>query len=227
MKFSTAYHPQIDGQIEVVHMSLGNLLRFLVNDYNRNWDLILPSTQFAYNSSVNRSISISPFEVVHGYKPRKPLYLLPISLHTTVSELTESFARKIQDLHVEITKQIQVSNVQYKLRADLHRRYNEFNVRDYVMIRIKPRRFPLGTNRELHVRSAWPFKVLQRVGPYAYVLDLPREFGINSTFNIKDLVAYHKPLPIPNNPFEKPPNFPPDDLIETFIPFILTLTQKG
>jgi len=36
LKFYTAYHPQIDGQIEVVHMSLGNLLRCLVNDYNRN-----------------------------------------------------------------------------------------------------------------------------------------------------------------------------------------------
>ena len=115
LKFSTAYHLQIDGQIEVVNMSLGNLLRCLVNDYNRNWDLILPTTQFVYNSSVNRSISMNPFEVVHGYKLRKPLYLLPMSLHTTVSELTESFARKIQDLHVEITKQIQVINVQYKL----------------------------------------------------------------------------------------------------------------
>jgi hypothetical protein len=97
---------------------------------------------------------MSSFEVVHGYKPRKPLYLLPMSLHTTVSELTESFARKIQDLHVEIFKQIHVINVQYKLRADLHRQHNEFNVGDYVMIRIKPRWFPLGTNRKLHACSA-------------------------------------------------------------------------
>jgi hypothetical protein len=38
-----------------------------------------------------------------------------------VSELAESFARRIQDLHIEITKQIQASNAQYKFQADLHK----------------------------------------------------------------------------------------------------------
>lgn len=146
LKFSTAYHPQTDGQTEVVNRSLGNLLRCLVSDHNRNWDLILPTAQFAYNSSINRSIGMSPFEVVHGYKPRKPLDLLPMSLNARVSESAESFARRIQDLHIEITKQIQASNAQYKLQADLHRRHNEFNVGDYVMIRIRPERFPSGAN---------------------------------------------------------------------------------
>jgi len=90
------------------------------------------------------------------------------------------------------------------------------------MIRIKPERFPSGTNRKLHARSAGSFKVLQRVGPYAYVLDLTHDFGISSTFNIEDLVAYHKSLPIPNDPFEIPLHSPPDDPIETSIPFTLT-----
>jgi len=208
LKFSTAYHPQTDDQTEVVNRSLGNLLRCLVSDHNRNRDLILPMVQFTYNSSINRSIGTSSFEVVHGYKPRKPLDLLPMSLHARVSELVKSFARRIQDLHIEITKQIQASNAQYKLQADLHRRHNEFNVGNYVMVRIRPERFPSGANRKLHARSAGPFKVVQRVGPNAYVLDLPHDFGISSTFNIEDLIAYHKPLPIPNDPFEIPLNSP-------------------
>jgi hypothetical protein len=158
LKFSTTYHPQTDGQTEVVNMSLGNLLRCLVSDHNRNWDLILPTTQFAYNSSINRSIGMSPFEVVHGYKPRKPLDLLSMSIHARVSESAEFFARRIQDLHIEITKHIQASNAQYKLQADLHKRHNKFNVGDYVMIQIRPERFPSGINRKLHARSARPFK---------------------------------------------------------------------
>ena len=39
LKFSSAYHPQMDGQTEVVNHSLGNLLRCLVGDNIKSWDL--------------------------------------------------------------------------------------------------------------------------------------------------------------------------------------------
>ena len=110
LKIFTAFHPQTDGQIEVVNHSLGNLLRCLVGEANRNWDSILPIAQLAYNSSVNRSIGASPFEIVHGYTPRKPLDLLPMSPHVRISEFAETFAQHIHDLHNEIRKKIQVTN---------------------------------------------------------------------------------------------------------------------
>ena len=94
------------------------------------------------------------------------------------------------------------------------------------MIRNRHKQFPSGTNRKLHARSAGPFKVLQGVGPNVYVLDLPLDFGINFTFSTADLVAYQKQHPIPNDPFEMPPNSPLDDPIETSTPLTLILTQK-
>ena len=126
------------------------------------------------------TIGLSPFEVVHGYKPKKPLDIFPMSLHAKMSKSIEYFARRIQDWHVEITKQIQASNTQYKLRADLHRQHNEFNMGDYVIIRIRPRRFPSGTNKKFHARSARPFIVLQQVGLNVYVLDLPLDLDLNT-----------------------------------------------
>jgi hypothetical protein len=85
LKFFIAFHPLTDGQTKVVNHSLGNLLRCLVGDHNRKWDLLLPTAQFACNSFVNWSIGMSPFEVMHGYKRRKPLDFLPMSPHGRVS----------------------------------------------------------------------------------------------------------------------------------------------
>jgi hypothetical protein len=211
LKFSTAFHRQTDGQTEVVNRSLGNLLRCLMGEANRNWDLILPTAQLAYNSFANRTISISPFEVVHGYPPRKPLDLLPMSPYVRVSESTEAFAQHLHNLHHEIRNKIQASNFQYKIHADTRQRHMEFQVGDYVMIRVRLERFPSGSIKKLQARSVGPFKILKWVGPNAYLLDLPPDYGINSTFNIKDLVAFDEPLPNPIDiplPIPTPLNLP-------------------
>jgi hypothetical protein len=68
--FSLVYHPQTDGQTEVVNRSLGDFLRSLVTEHHNSWDNILPQAEFAYNDSVNRSTGQSPFQVVYGMQPR-------------------------------------------------------------------------------------------------------------------------------------------------------------
>ena len=80
---------------------------------------------------------MSPFEIVHGYKLKKPIDLIPMTQHPRVSESASAFASHIHDLHKEITKKIQKNKVQYKSYADLHRRHLEFKEGDYVMIQIR------------------------------------------------------------------------------------------
>ena len=73
------------------------------------------------------------------------------------------------------------------------------------MIRVRPERFPSGTMKKLQAHGAGPFRVLKRVGSNAYVVDLPNDYGISSTFNVSDLVAYRDPTAIPSEPFEPSP----------------------
>ena len=40
LKFSSSHHPQTDGQTEAVYHNLGNLLRCLVGDKPKGWDMI-------------------------------------------------------------------------------------------------------------------------------------------------------------------------------------------
>ena len=91
------------------------------------------------------------------------------------------------------------SNTNYKDSADLHRRLRTFNVRDYVMVRMRPERFPPGSVKKLHARSAGPFKILKKINSNAYVVDLPPDFGFSCTFNVEDLVPYRGTFDTPSD----------------------------
>jgi len=77
-------------------------LRCLIGENLRKCDLILPTAEFTYNSLENRSISMSLFEVVHGYNSRKLIDLILMTQHLRVFE--SAFALHIHDLHKEIRK---------------------------------------------------------------------------------------------------------------------------
>ncbi|GJT51925.1 RNA-directed DNA polymerase [Tanacetum coccineum] len=79
LQFSSSYHPQTNGQTKVVNRSLGNLLRSLIRNNAKHWDLILPQAEFAYNRLVNRTTRKSPFEVVYGQNLITPLDLVHVS----------------------------------------------------------------------------------------------------------------------------------------------------
>ena len=115
LKFSTTFHPQIDGQTEVVNRSLGELLQCVVWEKQGVWDLTLPLVEFAYNNAVNRSTAETPFEVAHGYSPRTPADLISLPPDAHVSKpASTTFAQHIHDLHVEIRLKIALSDDSYK-----------------------------------------------------------------------------------------------------------------
>jgi hypothetical protein len=97
--FSSAYHPQTDGQTEVVKGSQGDFLRNLVTVHHSSWDNILPQAEFSYNNSVNRSIGQSPFQIVYGMQPRGVFELRNSEQTATRSASAEEFVEAMKELH--------------------------------------------------------------------------------------------------------------------------------
>ncbi|PKA51272.1 hypothetical protein AXF42_Ash010712 [Apostasia shenzhenica] len=191
--YSTAYHPQTDGQTEVVNRSLGNLLRCLVGERPSSWDLILPVAEFTYNNSVNQSTGMSPFRVVTGYDPRLPIDLVDLPLTYKTNELASTFASHLHELHEDIRRKLALQYDKVKAEVDRHRRFTYFEVGSEVMIRVHPGWFPMGAQKKLAATRMGPFKVLKKIGENTYELDLPLEMGISPIFNVSDLSPYNEP----------------------------------
>jgi hypothetical protein len=72
--FSSAYHPQTEGQTERVNQILEHMLRACALKYERSWDKSLPYPEFSYNNSYQESLKMALFEILHGHRCRTLLF---------------------------------------------------------------------------------------------------------------------------------------------------------
>ncbi|WVZ08837.1 hypothetical protein V8G54_022183 [Vigna mungo] len=73
LQFSSAYHPQTDGQSEVMNRCLETFLRYMCCDTPHELAQWLPLVEWWYNTNHHIAIKCSPYEVMFGQPP--PLYL--------------------------------------------------------------------------------------------------------------------------------------------------------
>ena len=72
LRFSTAFHPQTDGQSERTIQTLEDMLRMCALDFQGRWEAYLPFPEFAYNNSFHSSIGMEPYEALYGRRCRSP-----------------------------------------------------------------------------------------------------------------------------------------------------------
>lgn len=76
LRMSSSYHPQTDGQTEVMNRTIEQYLRAFVHDTPSQWVRFLPWAEFHYNTSVHTGSGLSPFEVMYGKPPPSiPAYI--------------------------------------------------------------------------------------------------------------------------------------------------------
>ena len=68
LEFSTAFHPQTDGQTERGNQILEDMLRACALEYKSSWDDNLPYAELSYCNSYQAIIEMSPFQAPYGKK---------------------------------------------------------------------------------------------------------------------------------------------------------------
>ncbi|GJS19333.1 hypothetical protein Tco_0447965 [Tanacetum coccineum] len=187
LNLSTAYHPQTDGQSERTIQTLEDMLRACVIDFGNGWDRHLPLVEFSYNNSYHTSIKAAPFEALYGRKCRSPVCWAEVGeAQLTGPNIIHETTEKI----FKIRNRMQAARDRQKSYADKRHRPLEFQVGDKVMLKVAPWKgvVQFGKHGKLSPRYIRPFRIIERIGPVAYQLELPQELSrVHNLFHVCNL----------------------------------------
>nr|GEW22117.1 putative reverse transcriptase domain, ribonuclease H-like domain, aspartic peptidase domain protein [Tanacetum cinerariifolium] len=158
LDMSMVYHPKTDGQSERTIQTLEYMLRACVIDFGKGWERHLPLVEFSYSNSYQAVIKATPFKALYGQKAK--------------STILASCKRPTEKL------------CQYKTKA-----FRISSQRSYY-VKVSPRKgvIRFGKQGKLNPRYIGPFKILERIGPVAYKLELRKELSnVHITFYVSNL----------------------------------------
>ncbi|SCZ92912.1 BZ3500_MvSof-1268-A1-R1_C066g00325 [Microbotryum saponariae] len=173
LRMSTAAHPETDGSSENRIKMVTQTLRIMVSSNHEAWASRLVEAEFALNSSVAVSTSLSAFEATYGYLPR----CWP-SDSWSVSDVprAEAFARIRQLRNLDVTDAIIGARLNQSHQANKHRRPDDpaFRTGSYVYLSTKNLAVPDGMKSKLLPRYIGPFRIRAAIpATSSYDLELP------------------------------------------------------
>ena len=187
LNMSTAYHPQSDGQTEVVNRCLETYLRCMTSDKPHLWSKWLPLAEYWYNTNYHSSTRITPYEAVYGQLP--PVHLPYLAEETRVHTVAKCLEDREKML---LILKFHLLRAQHRMKqlADKHRSERSFEIGDWVFLKLQPYRQQSVVNRtsqKLSPKFYGPYKILDKFGPVAYKLQLPATSQIHPVFHVSQL----------------------------------------
>lgn len=202
---SSSNHPQTAGQTESSNKTIGRLLRtFCSTDYDC-WDIFLPHLEFVYNSTYQRAIRASPFEVDLGYIPNEPL----LGTHNELDARRSAPVDMVKHLKaITLRTQDFLKHQQEAMENQVNpsRNLETFTVGDMVLLH-RDAYFTGGRYLKIQPIFLGPFKIV-KINENTCELDLPSSFRKHRTINIEHIKKFNNdpsryPRELPNTPQEK------------------------
>ena len=184
LKYSTIYHPQSDGQTEVVNRCLETYLRCMTGSQPRKWPQWLPWAEFWFNTNYSASTKMSPFKALYGRDP--PLLLKGTTIPSKIESINQ-LQQERDDLLQELKRNLCKAQEQNRVQANKHRRDVDYQIGDWVYLKLQPYRLKSlarRPNEKLSPRFYGPFQIVERMGTVAYKLALPDHSRIHPDFHV-------------------------------------------
>ncbi|PNX77624.1 Ty3/gypsy retrotransposon protein [Trifolium pratense] len=206
LAMSSAYHPQSDGQTEVLNKVLELFLRCFTFNNPKSWSKVISWAEYWYNTAFQTSIGMTPFKALYG---RDPPYLTKYEAQEIDPPTLQEELKERDKLLQQLKSNLEKAQQYMKHQADKHRKDVKFQVGEMVLVRLQPYRqqsVALRKNQKLGMRYFGPFEILACVGNVAYKLKLPDNAKIHPVFHVSQLkpfkgnvTEHYLPLPLTMN----------------------------
>jgi hypothetical protein len=185
---SSSYHPQSDGQTEIVNKCLEGYLRCFVSDKQTQWFKWLPLAEWWYNTSFHTATKMTPFMALYGYHP--PSITSSLKEKSKVQAVEDHIENQQQILQI-LKDNLTMAQNRMKQQEDQHHSERSFEVGDWVFLRLQPyKQMSLKQakkDNKLSPKYYGPYKVLQKIGTMAYKLELPSSSRVHPVFHVSCL----------------------------------------
>ncbi|KAG7579311.1 Integrase catalytic core [Arabidopsis thaliana x Arabidopsis arenosa] len=187
LKMTSAYHPQSDGQTEVVNRCLETYLRCMCHARPEWWSKWLALAEYWYNTNYHSSTRMTPFEVVYGQPP--PVHLPYLPGESKVAVVARSLQEREQMI---LFLKFHLMRAQHRMKQfeDQYRTERNFDIGDFVYVKLQPYRqnsVVLRSNQKLAPKYYGPYKIIDKCGEVAYKLQLPTSSQIHPVFHVSQL----------------------------------------
>ena len=206
---TTSYHPQADGQTEILNQGLEISICAYIGPDRNNWSEMLDALALSYNSSPHTATGFSPAYLLRGFQPITSTTILNPSssidrtgitnsgdadqgiLHDKALNLVEGFsAERTRARDTLLLGQIFQKKMYNKGRLNW-----EFEEGNKVVINRKNLgllRDEKGRGDKLLARYEGPFEIMKKISVVAYRLRMPGSYGMHPVLNIEHLERYQE-----------------------------------
>ncbi|MCO5573814.1 hypothetical protein L7F22_027589 [Adiantum nelumboides] len=188
--FSSAHHPQTDGQTKRINQGIQDYIRSYVQAHQKDWPYFLEVLEFQYNSRVHTSTGYTPFELATSKEVITPTALASRAIHAQDQDAEEFLANWQKCMEVA-RKHLVDCKEKYVAKSNEKARPEFFQAGDLVQVSSQNINLPANLTPKFNHRYYGPYRIVRDFNNLSYQLELPTNVKIHNIFHVSLLKRFY------------------------------------